>query len=102
MNMWQYLQPMFAHNGIEDQPADLMRRPDARGYDYAAWWEEMNRRAPRRDYVPEIASDGYYHWPSQFKGDQHQSRVLYIDGKLVDTRSGEEIMPTYFGSLGVR
>lgn len=83
-DMWSYLQPLFARNRIEDQPADLMRKPQSGGYDYLAWWNAMQNSAPRNTYVPQVdPQDDYYHWPSEFKSDEHQTRVKYLDGRLV-------------------
>ena len=99
-NMWGFLQPLFARNGIEDQPSDLMRKPGPGGYDYNAWWNAMQAAAPRNTFVPQIdPQDGYYHWPSEFKSNDHKTRVKYMDGQLVDTRSGQNIGALPFGAF---
>lgn len=69
------------------QRAGLDPNPDApeHRYDY--------RAAYTAGAIPQIdPSDGRYHWPSQFKADDHPNR--YVNG--VDTKTGQRMSPDAF------
>lgn len=70
-NFHQWYARLAEKTGIDRNPDDPQHH-----YDY--------RAAYRAGANPEMEDDGFYHWPSQFKGDNHPNR--YVDG--IDTKYG--------------
>ncbi len=62
--------------GIGKNPDDYLHY-----YDY--------RSAHKAGVKPELADDGYYHWPSQFKHDLHPNRYIKDSGVWYDTKKGK-------------
>jgi N12 class adenine-specific DNA methylase len=114
--------------GLEGIDLEEGRRPLSAGEEakFQGWYKEQARKTgidpnpddPRHKYdyrsayksgaEPQIGEDGKYHWPSEFKADDHPNR--YVDG--IDTITGEptsEIpykladagknISTYFGEM---